>query len=1335
MGGEVMNRQRIQAGNGGGFTLIEVLVAVLIVVVVSMAVIQLQHAIGRSTLSINDKTFATMKAVQIMEELRTKTSNATQGALVVLNEYDDHGAFNPDLTVESVTSPASPVSGNKRTPTGGWVYYRSIKVEALPDNLYARRVYVSVFKSSGPNDSGPILLSQTVGLFRDLNPAREYGQYYDLYLLKPENVIPGDGPGRASHSHQMVQAQVADLMNRNPGLNIRLKPITRVSYGRDPLYMPYTTRNLSMRSLNPIPGVYFYPGYDDPYNNRGQITAEDIRGRVNIDGTPTNIASYPLADRYNHAVRYPELLRLKSAYGHNDENQVPSWHEILEDMVSNPVKYRNAMFMNLLGNNFFMPALRNYSDPCREPVSYSNVRLVSHPESLEYASGASIKLRVYGFATDPALFPTTATIPTATVFIRGNSSVTKVEKIIGNASVPYTTHTVTLVSSQCTIQPGYTAPDGTVGTLVTLYNTPIRHDPIVVGTPTFTNDWMDCVVGAEQPPYGTLTQHTVSSLTASGGTGDLLGSADACHLVYKRLLGTQATMYAMITGIPTGEWSVVTLTIRESTAPGARAIQIGYQTNDTPSGLAMVVYKRRSINGGGWVNLDDSAGNLWRINDGNRGTVLWRLARNGNTFYIWFRLDGTWYQAVNNYSFTSTFSSNAVVGFALAGGWSNVTAHISSITIVGTTQGKPDTSGTLGLPSTRRLYGMEYIPCPVGTAGFDTLANGGDQAKNTARWIITVNPSYDWDIDGDGTTDGLVEFQTRIGTNLAAGTTTYQPYNISRTYAWLQGRAPFTERFQFNGDPRYCPYLDVKLNHGYNWYFCAVPPTDGYTGYPYAQNGWAHSGVIAANEPRLDCDGDRYAQLLRRGLLNSRIVFCTLMHEFGMRLLFGGETWMTAAKSRPWSQTGTGSSDITSSEEHYANDAYSRLRLIASTASALPPAWYAKPWLGELFPDYRYTVWTGTGNLPTGQFWRAKYVQCDSARFTYDRACWGGGFGESVLNCLPTYTQPGGSIVGTYGHWTDFDSGPGYNADGNPNPRSLAGATPALDLVQSAFNMVLITAEQVRCPIALNRRVNHVNSAGETMSGASYYPPGWTAYAGERTTAEIVDINGKMRIFYCYNWGGGVTDFNRDFYSNFTVTLDLAASSACHMVLSGLSHHTAIAHGAFAKAQLLQTINTLFDGGLMTGHKKIRQQPSVLITSPTVGSEYRRSQTSAITVSWNPNRWVRWDGLDYNSDYTALYPNNTYTDNTTMLEYKVMYSPNGSSWYLCDSPSFPLTTAGSRTDRNVTKPNAATAAPTSFTWNLPTPMASGMYWIRVECYSYDRWPHYSYDQIQIKIRQ
>ena len=75
---------------------------------------------------------------------------------------------------------------------------------------------------------------------------------------------------------------------------------------------------------------------------------------------------------------------------------------------------------------------------------------------------------------------------------------------------------------------------------------------------------------------------------------------------------------------------------------------------------------------------------------------------------------------------------------------------------------------------------------------------------------------------------------TTVPVYTAAGKSVTITPDLSRTYVWCGDTTipPYTEQYQFTGDPRDCPYLDVKTGgismtnaavtiapNGYNWWF------------------------------------------------------------------------------------------------------------------------------------------------------------------------------------------------------------------------------------------------------------------------------------------------------------------------------------------------------------------------------------------------------------------------------------------------------------------------------------------------------------------------------------
>jgi prepilin-type N-terminal cleavage/methylation domain-containing protein len=140
-----------------------------------------------------------------------------------------------------------------------------------------------------------------------------------------------------------------------------------------------------------------------------------------------------------------------------------------------------------------------------------------------------------------------------------------------------------------------------------------------------------------------------------------------------------------------------------------------------------------------------------------------------------------------------------------------------------------------GLPAVRRLYGLDYVPSPLedfatGSAvtPFQTANNltaSGDREKNTARWILHIPASAFTDDQAWTVESRIGNYDASAGTFSPAYT---EPTDLSRTYFWrgsdnwLYGTStispalPMSERFQFLGDPRHCPYADLKMTHSTN---------------------------------------------------------------------------------------------------------------------------------------------------------------------------------------------------------------------------------------------------------------------------------------------------------------------------------------------------------------------------------------------------------------------------------------------------------------------------------------------------------------------------------------
>lgn len=442
-----------------GFTLLEVVILACILGVVVLAIVPISIFAPRQSMALRDKSFATEKAMQMMEELRSivVTSNKTY----VLEEYDDGAGYSPFLTVnKNISDPADPLSGNSKIG-GQWKYCRQISVINIPNNPGAKKVYVRVFKA---NDALPVQpqksLVDLISVMRVVEKTSPPTQVFDVYLIAIENV-PGWWTDLNSMK-PMMDSIINDLQARAPGLEVRSHWIRKMATGRDPYYAPYINMTEYSSEPSAVEKVYFYPGLidEDVYNYNSDL----IAGRRCVDGA-SPIGSYSLADQYNNAVRFPEE-------GPSSGGE-PSLRTLLEDMNSHPEKYMNAICVNLHGELLPFPPLRNYSDAAKDPHNHPDWRLVVHPTKLQYDLTEKINLRVYTYVMNPDSVAATTMMPVSTIYFPGAIvTVEEIEKLTGSDTVNYAWGTAT--------SPGdyeiTTYNDGVSdGTLIKLKNSPLRH--------------------------------------------------------------------------------------------------------------------------------------------------------------------------------------------------------------------------------------------------------------------------------------------------------------------------------------------------------------------------------------------------------------------------------------------------------------------------------------------------------------------------------------------------------------------------------------------------------------------------------------------------------------------------------------------------------------------------------------------------------------------------------------------------------------------------------------------------------------------------------------------
>jgi len=457
----MLKRKRAQRG----FSLVEVVLGMAILAIVMLAVTRGFIFTNQRSVETDEKAFASQKCIQMMEELRGLVTNNN---INMLDNYDDGSSYNPILsTKQEVTSPGDLVSGNANLR-----YVRQVSVIHMPNDPLCRQVMVRVYKKDTMEG-----IAETISVIRSVATQYVPSQVFDIYILSLENV-----PGWWDALSNMIPVfnnVVQDLQTRNPGLEWRTHFITRLSYGRDPYYAPYLNETVGTDAAGYAPMVYLYPGLmqKPSVGNFFYYVPSYLQSQYNLEGTIVSSTSYALADQYNHAARYPdEIVEYNEAVAAAAANSQPkpeiSLRMLLEQMNTSTSGLDNLLIMNLHGELLPMPPMRDYSDAAKDPVAFTNVRFVTHPENLSNASGSQVKLRAYSYVTNPGSWATNASLSTATIQIMGTNIVpvtnVSIRKLVGNDVTPYAWQDAILGVDY--------AINNTTSTsvVINLYNSPLR---------------------------------------------------------------------------------------------------------------------------------------------------------------------------------------------------------------------------------------------------------------------------------------------------------------------------------------------------------------------------------------------------------------------------------------------------------------------------------------------------------------------------------------------------------------------------------------------------------------------------------------------------------------------------------------------------------------------------------------------------------------------------------------------------------------------------------------------------------------------------------------------
>jgi type II secretory pathway pseudopilin PulG len=781
-----------------GLTLIEVMFAAGILGVVILGASSFQQITIRTTQNTGDRVFAAQKAVQIFEELRAFVQANQEDALNSLQSYNDT-TYSPILTSERIISPEDPLSKNivLNRSNNTWKFLRKITVTDIPNDTNAKSVTVSIFYGSPDEENtvrGTKPLATTSGILKTNIGKSPPTQVYDMYVIALESVPAWWAD--ISTIRPIFENTMVEMGNRNPGLEFRKHIISRMSYGRDPFYMPYvnTAGEVGAQSL---PWIYFYPGkiqLDTNTNAREYYVEQNILGRKRTDNpdstqagaslyspyktnsqrvnsssvyTPANgnvnlHRNYAIADSFNYAVRHQEEVAMQRRLLADIDKQIeatsdeqgknillerkrlasePSLRMLLEDMNSNPDRYLNSMIVNLHAELVPVPPIRNFSDPAKkvgfseDPDQaanrnyYAHKRVVTHPERLRYQGSEKdhIQLRVYPFEVIPPganTLPTTVdlsesqtqdTLDTITLFIptdgAGRNPNDPLESgFLNNPNINATNLTINNVTSALSLARITGNPGGG--------NTP-NAVPYAWRNDTATG-------------FMRITDQDIVVTGGSNTRVQLLGQISATGT------GTGSNAGIPYVDIPTSP----------TTFDG---VNVAYTGTDAAA-LCNQICNERFIIGG--RNGEYAHRRIVRVRSVERltsGGTRWRI-------YLYPGSEG----------FNQLASGTNNVGYLMT---RHRDYHISVnpdvygetrpgvlLTLFNTPTRHQANGSNGGLPTARRLYGMEYIPAPVGNpagalgspnsgtatytfnTGRENLTNTStDNAKNTARWRIRLN--------------------------------------------------------------------------------------------------------------------------------------------------------------------------------------------------------------------------------------------------------------------------------------------------------------------------------------------------------------------------------------------------------------------------------------------------------------------------------------------------------------------------------------------------------------------------------------------------------------------
>jgi len=1407
-----------------GFSVLEVLVASTILSVAVGGAVALQSTVMQRTTSVNDRTFAAQKATQMFEEMRSFVQANRESNITKLQNFTDGASFSPVLTTErkevdtadgrfseKLSNPDDPISGNMRLSPTAWKFVRQVQVDPVPNDENARYVKISVWLADHQNNQvprgydpesaapPPKALASVAGILKTNITADPPAQVMDIFLIAMENA-PSWWVDLAD-LRPSFERTLTDLEQRNPGLRYRRHYITRFGYGRDPYYLPYIN-DANTANAQVMPWSLLYPGrinHDIQHN----YVLDQIRGRVRTDlntrfahvntqhpeydvsgfDPPGQVGyrHYPLADQFNQVMRWPEQLAMEKRLSAQDPYfaRHPSLVNFLEDLNTpldengNPVqggemRYRNAMIVNLHGELVPLPAIRNYSDPAKQPdkvalklngnnttsppasaadhatlasttdvnqdyISLRNKRVVTHPENLRADNASEVAWRVYAYEKyDPGetglvdhtdnptrtsainvnhrAHPEIHSIPKTSLFIPTIGRGPRFDGLADSGFLRYPDFTPAVLNSN---------------------NNPLLIERIVGAYNVEYRRWSTDIArhqGRTQLSFITDTHD--ASCTPGPSNSDCLYPA--------RQLGTllAAPSAMSLTLAPSAQWST-------------RATGGVSTLNDLRDDL------RNQL-----IVITNSTGDtrITRIDDVSLAGGITLHRSHGLTS----PLPASWVGAVVTRfeDFKAEAVDETMLGHAQRG---------YRIMLYDTPTRHPRGPNNTGLRNDRKISGLEYIPAPVNGTNFDrdlTETNNGNH-KNTARWRVGLNTGHAMfggdfnnqqltletrlvhsDADPDERAADRNLPQNAVGANLNCPLAIvelcdglwgdgdpYVPnnsstgldenkrdmrpnlYNVSRTYVYMNHAFTLQATDPANGT-FLIPQVEQAQYLGHARY---TPYADVKALHRYSQHWGGGNGNGFNNYDRaggsswngVDSDMNWLFQLYSHGLMRSNAIYNSISgysnyyHALGGELGTDGTNAVYAIRRQPWEETAN--AGTLNNSDNLINEITVTRRTIFSTSDTTPGGtderWRLEAEQNDLFPDQDYQFWIDNGNLPNHSYTTAHNKS--SVEPVNNRRFFRGQVGQG----------PHG--LGGTRYRRLANSGSGAFLNGNPTgtlnraaDHSSTGGNALLNGEPGEAGRALVNAFNLTLPDSLTSDRPFTIDSGTT--------------SGRYTDPEMSAIRNRLSYI---NSAAGTLHADPD---NFNTYYRHSASSnvssgmikmtrngnpalAGYVLMNGFANATGTGTMLMARMSQAGALQTFMDAGDVAvpavAPGRAVQLPRIEITTPTAQRAYDDPNTISIEFETS---WKRWD----KEKYSPAYPDNWWE--STELVYNLKYSlDNGRNWRYLDDEPVPQNLIDQYNPAKslgipVTLAQAAeTHAPV--TWDVSA-LSQGNYLLRAECY-------------------